>query len=216
MFASVRRYRLKGGSMEDLLSRVDEDFSERLSMQPGFLSYEFIDCGDGEIMTASLFEEASQAESSRELAQRWTEDRLSDLAFTRIEALRGEVLVSRADEDMLRAAHARGDAKFASARRYRLRAGEVAALMRIVDDVFADAVQEMSGFEAYHALDCGRGEVLSISLFRDQGSAEESDDRALQFVAGQLGAFDLERTEVMGGEVRVSRARAQLLAPTHV
>jgi hypothetical protein len=215
MFASMRRYRLSDGSMEDLVRRVDEDFAEELSAQPGFLSYEFVDCGDGEIMTISLFKEASQAENSRELALRWTEERLSDLEFTRIEALRGEVIVSRADEDVLRAAHAKTGGKFASVRRYRLRGGEVAGLMHIVDEVFADAVEEMSGFEAYHALDCGHREILSISLFRDQSSAEESDDRALTFVGQQLGAFDIERTEVLGGEVRISRARAQLLTPAH-
>jgi hypothetical protein len=73
----------------------------------------------------------------------------------------------------------------------------------------------MDGFEAYHALDCGGGEVVSISVLRDQAAAEESDERALQFVRRELAEFDIERTELIGGEVVVSRAMAALLEPAH-
>jgi hypothetical protein len=73
----------------------------------------------------------------------------------------------------------------------------------------------MDGFEAYHALDCGRGEIVSISLFRDQATAEDSDERALEFIRDELSDFDMERTEVIGGHVTVSRALAELLEPAH-
>jgi hypothetical protein len=215
MFASIRRYRLTRGAMEGLAGRVDEGFAEAIRTQPGFMSYEFIDCGDGEIMTISLFSEADEAEASRQLAERWTKENLSDLEFARIEALHGKVWVSRADQEMLEPAHARMTGKFASVRRYTLRSGEVSELMHIVDEVFADQIAAMDGFEAYHALDCGRGEILSISMFRDQTSAEASDERALAFVSDHLGRFDVERTEIIGGDVRVSRALADLLAPAH-
>jgi hypothetical protein len=87
--------------------------------------------------------------------------------------------------------------------------------MHVVDEVFAEQIQEMDGFEAYHALDCGGGEIVSISLFRDQATAEESDERALEFVRDELSNFEIERTEVFGGHVRVSRALAGLLEPAH-
>jgi hypothetical protein len=215
MFASIRRYRLRHGALEELASRVDESFAEEIRGQAGFLSYEFIDCGEGEIMTISMFDEADQAEASRELAERWTQEHLLDMEFARIEALRGGVWVSRADREMLQPAHARMAGKFASVRRYLLRSGEVPELMHVVDDVFADQIAAMDGFEAYHALDCGRGEILSISLFRDQLSLEVSDDEALRFVHDHLGNFDIERTEVIGGQVRVSRALVELLEPAH-
>jgi hypothetical protein len=215
MFASIRRYRLTQGFMGELARRVDGGFADEISRQPGFVSYEFIDCGHGEIMTISLFSEAEQAEASRELAQRWTMENLADLTFTRIDALRGEVVVSRASDEMLKPAHMSGAAKFASIRRYALRTGSVGELMHLVDEVFADLIQGMDGFEAYHALDCGHGEILSISMLRDQSSAEESDERAIEFVSKSLGGFDIERTEVVGGEVLVSRALAELLQPAH-
>ncbi|HEX5857668.1 MAG TPA: hypothetical protein VFY91_06125 [Microbacterium sp.] len=215
MFASIRKYRLLRGSMEELTRRVDEGFAEDIGRQPGFTSYEFMDCGDGDIMTLSVFRDADQAEASRTLAQRWTEENLQDLEFRRLEAVRGEILVSRAARDMLEPGHAGAARKFASMRRYRLRTGSIEELMHIVDEVFAEDIEAMDGFEAYHALDCGGGEVLSISLLRDQAAAEESDERALEFVRRELADFDIERTEVLGGEVVVSRAMAALLEPAH-
>ena len=214
MFASIRRYRLQRGSMEELTRRVDEGFAEDIGRRPGFVAYEFMDCGDGEIVTLSVFRDADQAEASRELALRWTEENLQDLEFGRLEALRGEILVSRAARDMLEPGHAGAARKFASVRRYRLRTGSIGELMHIVDEVFADEIEAMDGFEAYHALDCG-SEIVSISLLRDQAAAEESDERALEFVRRELGDFDIERTEVIGGEVVVSRAMATLLEPAH-
>ena len=214
MFASIRRYRLQRGAMEELTRRVDEGFAEDIGRRPGFVAYEFMDCGDGEIVTLSVFRDADQAEASRELALRWTEENLQDLEFGRLEALRGEILVSRAARDMLEPGHAGAARKFASVRRYRLRTGSIGELMHIVDAVFADAIEAMDGFEAYHALDCGSA-IVSISLLRDQAAAEESDERALEFVRRELADFGIERTEVIGGEVVVSRAMATLLEPAH-
>ena len=215
MFASIRRYRLHRGSMDELTRRVDDGFAEDIGRQPGFVAYEFIDCRDGEIMTLSVFREADQAEASRELAQRWTEENLQDLEFGRLEAMRGEILVSRAAEDVLEPAHVGAARKFATVRRYALRSGSIPALMQIVDEIFADQMEAMDGFEAYHALDCGRGEIASISLLRDPAAAEDSDELALEFVRRELGDFDIERTEVIAGEVVVSRAMAELLEPAH-
>jgi hypothetical protein len=215
MFASIRRYRLHKGSMDELASRVDKDFADQVRAQPGFVSYEFVDCGDREVMTISIFGDAAGATGSRDLAMSWTEQNLRDLEFTRMGALDGAILVSRANEEMLEPGHVGAARKFASARRYVLRNGSAAALMHKVDEIFAERIEGLDGFEAYHALDCGRGEIMTISLFRDQASAESSDDLALQFVAEELVGFDIERTEVIGGEVMVSRAMAELLEPAH-
>jgi hypothetical protein len=84
MFASIRRYRLHKGSMDELASRVDEGFAEEICAQPGFVSYEFVDCGEGEVMTVSIFREAGGAAGSRELAQRWTDENLQDLGAGRV------------------------------------------------------------------------------------------------------------------------------------
>jgi hypothetical protein len=215
MFASIRRYRLTTGSTKVLTRLVDDGFAEQIASQPGFVSYEFVDCGDGEIMTCSIFQQAEQAEASRELAKRWTQENLRDFAFAPRQALRGEILVSRAERDMLEPGHVGAERKFATARRYALRGGSLPALMHKIDEIFADRLEQLDGFEAYHACDCGDGEILSISVFRDQTSAESSDDLAVQFAGEELGEFEIERTEVIRGEVVVSRAVAELLEPAH-
>jgi hypothetical protein len=215
MFASIRRYRLRSGSMDELTRRVDEDFAELLGAQPGFVSYEFLDCGDGDVMTISVFRDADGAHASRELAQQWTDENLGDFEFTRREALEGEILVSRAAQEMLEPDHPAAARKFASVRRYTMASGSVAELMRSVDDVFADEIAGLDGFVAYYVLAYGDGEILSVSLLRDQATAQGTDEMALRFVTERLTRFGLERTEVVSGQVVVSRAMVEMLEPTH-
>jgi heme-degrading monooxygenase HmoA len=215
MFASMRRYRLERGSKAELARRVDEGFAEQLAGQPGFVSYEFIDCGLGEFMTVSIFHKLEQAEASRELARRWADENLQDLELPRLEAAHGEILVSRAAQRMLEASHVGAARKSVSIRRYRLHGGSVVELMHKIDGVFADRIQAMNGFEACHVFDCGGDEILWITFVRDYAAAEESDDRTFRFVSEELRDFRLERTVALQGDIMVSRAMTELLEPTH-
>jgi hypothetical protein len=95
MFASVRCYFVHKATPAELAERVGQDFADRLSARPGFVAYDFLDCGAGEAMSISVFEEADQARASRTLARRWTEDRLGDMELTITEALHGEVVAGR-------------------------------------------------------------------------------------------------------------------------
>jgi hypothetical protein len=215
MFASMRRYRLERGSMADLARRIDEDFAERLAAQPGFVSYEVIDCGLGQFITMSVFLTLEQAEASRELARRWAEENRDRFEFPSIETAHGEIVVGRAAEDMLEATHVGGARKCAAIRRYRLHAGTVGELMRRIDGAFADRFKAMEGFAAWHVFDCGGQEILWISFVRDLAAAEECDERTLEFASGELRDFELERKVALAGKVLVSRARAELLDPAH-
>ena len=212
MFASMRRYRLERGSMTELARRIDEDFAEQLAAQPGFVSYELIDCGLGEFLTMSVFLTLEQAEASREMARRWAIDN-SDLEFPRLEAVHGEILVGRAAERMLEETHV-GDAhKPVAVRRLHVGERSVDDLMRRIDGVFADRFEAMDGFAAWHVFDCGGDEILWISFVRDLDAAEESDDRAFRFISEELRDFRLERRLALRGELLVSRARTELLEP---
>jgi hypothetical protein len=44
--------------------------AEQLGAQPGFVSYEFLDGGDGDVLTISVLYDAGGARRSGELAQR--------------------------------------------------------------------------------------------------------------------------------------------------
>jgi hypothetical protein len=214
MFASMRRYRLERGSMAELARRIDEDFAEQLAARPGFVSYEFINCGLGEFMTMSIFLTLEQAEASRELARRWADEN-RDLEFPRIEAAHGEILVGRAAAGMLEESHVGAARKSVAIWRYRLHEGSVGELMRKVDGVFADRFQAMKGFEAWHVFDCGGDEILWISLVRNYAAAEQSDERAGRFIHEDLREFRLERKVALRGNLIVSRARTDLLEPAH-
>ena len=104
---------------------------------------------------------------------------------------------------------------YCSVRRYRMGAGSIDDLMHRVDVDFADALAQQPGFVAYQAVDCGGGEVMSITMFRDEAGAEESVELAAQWVQENLAEFQLERTEVIAGEAMVSRAAAEVLEPAH-
>jgi hypothetical protein len=215
MFASMRRYRLQRGSMAELARRVDEDFAERLAAQPGFVSYEFIDCGLGEFMTMSVFVRLEQAEASRDLARRWAEENSDELEFPRLETAHGQILVGRAAPQMLEPSHVGHPRKPVAIRRYTVGEGSVGELMRRIDERFADRFRAMEGFAAWHVFDCGANEFLWISFVRDYTAAEESDDRAFQFVSEDLRDFKVERKLALRGALVVSRARTELLEPAH-
>jgi hypothetical protein len=102
-----------------------------------------------------------------------------------------------------------------SVRRYRMGAGSIDDLMHRVDLDFADVHAQQPGFIAYQAIDCGADELMSITLFHDEAGASEANELAAQRVAENLGEFELELGEVIGGEVMVSRAASEVLEPAH-
>jgi hypothetical protein len=214
MFASVRSYFVHRAPTAELVRRVDEDFAAQIAARPGFVSYEFIDGGGGDAMSISAFRDAPQAEASRELARRWSEERLQDLELTITESLHGEIVISRAARELTALGREAGGARYASVRRYRVGTGDVAELLHRVDASFADRVAALDGFLGYRVIDCGGGELLSISLFRDSPTAAVSDALAAQFVNQELGDLRVDRTDTAGGgPVLVSRVTDALLAP---
>ena len=103
---------------------------------------------------------------------------------------------------------------FASVRRYRLESGSIDDLLHLVDTDFAETVQEMDGFMEYQVVECGNGEIITITTFRDRRSAEESMDSSAAWVRDTLSRkFDLRRLEGFVGEVAISRANEGVTVP---
>ena len=105
MYASMRTYRVKKGAVDDLMHRVDRDFAEALSQEPGFVAYQAMDMGSGRICTLSVFASREQADASNELAAQWVAEELDDFEIERMGVIGGEVMVSRALAGMLEPAH---------------------------------------------------------------------------------------------------------------
>jgi hypothetical protein len=104
---------------------------------------------------------------------------------------------------------------YASVRRYRLESGSLGELMHRVDRDFADAMAREPGFLAYLAIDCGEGTICTLTMFQDEDKAQDSNERSAEWVAANLADYDLARTDVIGGEVMVSRASSEVLEPAH-
>jgi quinol monooxygenase YgiN len=101
MYASLRTYRIGSGSVDAVMRRVDRDFAEALSQEPGFVAYHAIDTGNDMVMTISLFHDREQAKASNELAAQWVAEELSDFNVTRVGVIGGEAMVSRASAEIL-------------------------------------------------------------------------------------------------------------------
>jgi quinol monooxygenase YgiN len=104
MYASMRTYRV-GGSIDELMHRVDRDFAESLAAEPGFIAYQAMDMGGGKICTISVFRSREQADASNELAAQWVAEELQDFDVERMGVIGGDVMVSRAQAEMLEPAH---------------------------------------------------------------------------------------------------------------
>ena len=105
MHAMVRRYRVDPDVIDDLAHRVDTEFAETISAEPGFVDYQVVDCGDGTILSITMFDSEDGARRSNQMAAEWVEESLADLRLERTEAFGGEVLVSRAADAVLEPAH---------------------------------------------------------------------------------------------------------------
>jgi len=106
MYCSIRRYRMDPARVDELMHRVDEGFAEEIQRGPGFVAYQVLDCGDGEVATVSTFRDRDGAEESVAAAASWIRDNLSDVEIERTDAFVGEAKVSRAIAEMLEPAHA--------------------------------------------------------------------------------------------------------------
>ncbi len=104
MYTMVRRYMMAAGSMDDLMHKVDTQFADRLQEQLGILHYQAIDTGDGTIMTVTVFEDEDQCRRS-EAAAAGVREGLAEFRVEEIDALMGEVMVSRASEKVLDPVH---------------------------------------------------------------------------------------------------------------
>jgi len=106
MFCSVRRYRTDPARVDELMHRIDEGFAELVSEESGFVAYQVLDCGEGNVVTLTTFRDDEGAENSVAMAAAWVRDNLTDVEIERVDAFMGEAKVSRAGAEMLEPAHA--------------------------------------------------------------------------------------------------------------
>jgi hypothetical protein len=105
MYASIRRYRMGAGSMDDAMHLADTELADRLSEEPGFVDYQVMDTGEGTITSVTIFDDEDQCMRSNDLAAAFVRDHLASFQIERTDMFAGEVMVSRAAERVLEPAH---------------------------------------------------------------------------------------------------------------
>ena len=105
MYASIRRYRMGAGSMDDAMHLADTEFADRLAEEPGFVDYQAVATGDDTIMSMTIFEDEEQCLASNDMAAEFVREHLAEFQVERLDVFGGEVMVSRAADKVLVPAH---------------------------------------------------------------------------------------------------------------
>ncbi|MGY5034034.1 hypothetical protein ACWC9U_24805 [Streptomyces sp. 900116325] len=72
---------------------------------------------------------------------------------------------------------------------------------RQVNEGFLPLLRQVQGFVAYYWVDAGGGVMVSMSVFQDSSGAEESTDRAGEFVRDRLASLLPNPPQVTAGEI---------------
>jgi hypothetical protein len=103
--ANVRRYRISPDLIDETMHLADTQLADRLADEPGFVAYELVAAEDGTVCSMTIFESRDGAERSQALAAEFVREHLSGVEMERLDGMTGEVMVSRARERVLEAAH---------------------------------------------------------------------------------------------------------------
>ena len=79
--------------------------------------------------------------------------------------------------------------------------------IRRVNEGFIPIISEIPGFAAYYWVDAGGGVMISVSVFQDRASAEESNSRASDYVRENLVSVLPNRPQITAGEVVAHTAK---------
>ncbi len=94
---------------------------------------------------------------------------------------------------------------FAAIRYYRTEPDSIESVVRRVKEGFVPLIKETPGFVAYFVLTPRQGEIVSVSVFEEQRSAEESNEKAEEWVRQNLSEL-LPAPDFADGEVVVYEA----------
>jgi hypothetical protein len=104
---------------------------------------------------------------------------------------------------------------YCSLRLYQADRAKIDEITHLIDTDFADTLSEEPGFIDYQAVACDDGRIFSLTMWQDEQGARHSEELAADFVRDKLAGFEIARTDTLVGDVRVSRARSEMLEPVH-
>ena len=96
MYIAVRRYKIKPGSIDEVMGSVSEGFVPLISQASGFIAYYAVDAGNDIVFSVSIFQDQAGADASTRLAADWVKQNLAALAEGPPEITAGEVKTYKA------------------------------------------------------------------------------------------------------------------------
>ncbi len=90
---------------------------------------------------------------------------------------------------------------YASIRRYKVDSKSVSEVFRQANEGFVPTISKVPGFVGYYGLDAGNGEMVTISLFRDQAGTKESERAAAEWVGKNVSHLVPTPPQITSGEV---------------
>jgi heme-degrading monooxygenase HmoA len=94
MFASIRKYKVRRGSAEELARRVQSSLVPLLRETQGFRGHYLLDGGRHVLITVSIFDGADEGFASNENAAHWVRHNFLELTKCMPEAMVGNALVA--------------------------------------------------------------------------------------------------------------------------
>jgi quinol monooxygenase YgiN len=96
MYIAVRRYKVKPGSIDEIVRSVSEGFVPLISQASGFMAYYAVDAGNDIIFSVSIFQDQAGSDESTRLAADWVKQNLAALVEGPPEITAGEVKTYKA------------------------------------------------------------------------------------------------------------------------
>ena len=92
---------------------------------------------------------------------------------------------------------------YASIRKYYIIPGTAEEFMQRVQQGFVPLISQVKGFQAYYVLQVRDDEVISVSIFDSQAGAEQSVERAADWVARNISSLIQGLPEISVGNVKI-------------
>jgi quinol monooxygenase YgiN len=91
MYAVIRQYQFDPSASEEVDRKVREHLVPRIKAMPGFVTYYWLNSGEGSGASLSVFDSREGAEASVRAAANFVQQHLSGLTMSKPEILEGEV-----------------------------------------------------------------------------------------------------------------------------
>jgi hypothetical protein len=93
MYAAVRHYHFNKEQSEKIDQLVQDIFMPLLKKAQGFISYYWLDTGEGEGASLSVFGDKAGADQSIQIAAQFVKEHLADFVMEKTEVIEGPVKV---------------------------------------------------------------------------------------------------------------------------